>query len=549
MSASKGLFYCRLAALGVGLTCVLLTGTCRAQVPPVATFTFSGTHSAGAVTGTFTLDRLNGVLLDFDVLTPFYHYQPSNTIFIAPDEPSGFTVSLVALPITNPPQYVNLSFAGTVENFSGGATIPRVDILVNGQSNIAYFLTQEQFQGKGYTLTGSAFIATDQMTPFFYGIALGCLSRSTVKGVCDEGSAKNAAVANSASALLNATYLGPTTPQAELTFNATGGTGHTTSGASMQYGGLAASSTTSFSVTNTPAIAYSAGIGEFRDIITASFPPTNGKTGLLVLQYALVGGLSASSGVSFAEVVAHVYGPNFTNLQEASALHSCVFPLQSCVVNNMFTVVKPFTFTFGQPFALEFALIAQSGTTDPNTIGQGYLWTSSTGTGSGAASFGNTFVLTGMEFLDSNGNPLPNAPTITSVSGTTYSVNGVLVSFADFSAESELGQEGFEVNASFTLGAGSNGINPTSEDVGFQIGSFSSVIPSGSFKKDTRGNFVFGGVLNGVGLEAVIEPLGGEHFKFRAEGHGTNLARISAPVQVKIMIGDDGGTTRAALDD
>src|SRR5437016_673595 len=340
-----------LLAVGIGLTWLLLPVLSFAQVAPVVQFSFSGAHSAGPVTGTFTLDRLNGVLTDFDVMTPFFHYTPSNTLFVASDQPGGFTVSLLVLPFTNAPRYLNLSFAGSVETFNGGGTIPRVDILVNGQSNIAYFLTQEQFQGV-YTVSGSAQINTDQMTPFSYGIALGCLSRSAVQGVCDEGSSKNAQVAHDGIASMNSTYVGPTSPQAQLAFNAIGGSG---------YGALRARATDSFDISSTPAIAYGAGIGEFRDVLTVDSPPFTGQTGLLLVQYILVGNISASNAIAFTEVLVDVYGPYFTNLQEISAVHSCVFPLQTCSVGALFTVQKFFRFVYGQPLALEFALVAQSG--------------------------------------------------------------------------------------------------------------------------------------------------------------------------------------------
>lgn len=529
-----------LLAAGIGFW-LLLPGVSFAQMAPVVQFTFSGSHSAGAVTGTFTLDRVNGVLLDFDIVTPFFHYIPSNTFFVAVDDPSGFTVSLAASPVSNPPQYLNLSFAGSVETFTGGTTIPRVDILVNGQLNIAYFLTQEQFQGNDYILSGSAQITTDQMTTFGYGVALACLSRSVVTGVCDEGSFKNAQVTNGGSASMSTTYLGPTSSPAQLVFSAFG---------ESSYGALNASATASFNIANPAAIAYSAGVGESRDIWTVSSPPFNGTPGFQQVQLTLLGNISRMNSEAFAEVLVDIFGPHFSNLQEASAFFSCPSPGQTCFVNNTFTVTKSFSFIYGQPFAFQLALIAQSGTTSPSPSGRGYLWTESNGQGSGTSIFANTLVLTGLEFFDSNGNPLPSAPTITSASGTHYSVDGVLLPFAEFSAELELGRnQNFEVNESFTLAATSNGINPPSEDVGFQIGTFSCVIPRGSFQSDSEGRYRFEGVLNGVSLEAVIKPLANGKYQFQAEGHGANLAGVVSPVKVKLMIGDDGGTAIARLDD
>jgi hypothetical protein len=167
-------------------------------------------------------------------------------------------------------------------------------------------------------------------------------------------------------------------------------------------------------------------------------------------------------------------------------------------------------------------------------------------------------VLSGFEVLDPNGNPLPSAPTITSASGTQYSVNGVLTSFADLSVKDidlEKGEGEFEIKGSFSLGAGSNGIDPLNEDVALQIGTFSTVIPAGSFKlerhrdgdedsdRDEVGRYRFEGTINGVRLEIEIRPSTQGKFRFRAEGHGADLNETVKPVRVRLMIGDDGGTT------
>ena len=62
--------------------------------------------------------------------------------------------------------------------------------------------------------------------------------------------------------------------------------------------------------------------------------------------------------------------------------------------------------------------------------------------------------------------------------------------FAAFHAKVEIEVERhereFEVKATFTLGAASDGINPLTEDVSFQVGTFSTTIPAGSFTQDRR---------------------------------------------------------------
>ena len=125
-------------------------------------------------------------------------------------------------------------------------------------------------------------------------------------------------------------------------------------------------------------------------------------------------------------------------------------------------------------------------------------------------------------------------------------------------AEIELGplanDDEFKVKATFTLGAGSDGINPITEDVSFQVGTFSTPIPAGSFKlhpeksgkkgKHVKPNkWTFEGVIDGVKLEAKITDLGGGSFEFKAEGKRADLTGTVNPVEVGLIIGDDSGST------
>jgi hypothetical protein len=78
-------------------------------------------------------------------------------------------------------------------------------------------------------------------------------------------------------------------------------------------------------------------------------------------------------------------------------------------------------------------------------------------------------------------------------STTTYTVNYVstpgatsAVAFSAFAAKAEIAtgfHPGFEVRGSFTLGAGSSGIAPDTQPVTLTLGSFSTTIPAGSFKR------------------------------------------------------------------
>jgi YVTN family beta-propeller protein len=123
------------------------------------------------------------------------------------------------------------------------------------------------------------------------------------------------------------------------------------------------------------------------------------------------------------------------------------------------------------------------------------------------------------------------------------------IPFSAFTAKLEIhsGQKPntghFNLNASFTLGSASNGINPPAEPVTLQVGTFTTTIPPGSFKGTGLGPFQFHGVIDGVRLEVGIEPTGAERYAFHAVAHIANLTGTKSPEQVTLAIGDDSGTT------
>jgi hypothetical protein len=124
-----------------------------------------------------------------------------------------------------------------------------------------------------------------------------------------------------------------------------------------------------------------------------------------------------------------------------------------------------------------------------------------------------------------------------------------IIPFAAFTAQVEItlgprtGSDAFQERATFTLGPATNGINPPTEAVSLQIGTFSTIIPAGSFQAGPHGQFTFDGVINGVTLEVRIAPQGGNSFIFQAEGTNADLSGTTNPVTVTLTIGDDSGTT------
>ena len=120
--------------------------------------------------------------------------------------------------------------------------------------------------------------------------------------------------------------------------------------------------------------------------------------------------------------------------------------------------------------------------------------------------------------------------------------------FASFDARLELEGGGFELSGDFTLGAGSDGIDPTAEAVALQVGPLSLSIPAGSFQTARRGGWRFSGDAGGAVVTIRIAPLGGNAYRLSAEGNA-DVSGIQPPVTVSLTIGNDGGSTTAADDD
>jgi hypothetical protein len=109
----------------------------------------------------------------------------------------------------------------------------------------------------------------------------------------------------------------------------------------------------------------------------------------------------------------------------------------------------------------------------------------------------------------------------------------------------------FKVKASFTLGDGSDGINPLTEAVKLQVGTFVTTIPAGSFttRPGRKNEFELARVIDGVYLELEISSLGDNRFKFKAKGEGADLTGPADPLIVGLTIGDDRGFTQRRHDD
>jgi hypothetical protein len=78
--------------------------------------------------------------------------------------------------------------------------------------------------------------------------------------------------------------------------------------------------------------------------------------------------------------------------------------------------------------------------------------------------------------------------------------------------------------------------------VTFQIGTFATTIPAGSFTGTGVGPFTFNGMIGGVGLGVRIEPIGTKRYALKAEALRPNVTGTKNPVPVTLTIGGDSGT-------
>src|SRR5260221_578591 len=131
--------------------------------------------------------------------------------------------------------------------------------------------------------------------------------------------------------------------------------------------------------------------------------------------------------------------------------------------------------------------------------------------------------------------PVPGSPFGAEMSPQSVAITP-LVPFASSFAKLEIAKHRFDLKESFTLGANSKGINPVTEDVTLQIGTFAVTIPAGSFGQKPNGRIYLNGVINDVKLKAQIVPLGNNIFTFNAEGKGVDLTGLTSTVTVVLTI-------------
>jgi uncharacterized repeat protein (TIGR03803 family) len=103
---------------------------------------------------------------------------------------------------------------------------------------------------------------------------------------------------------------------------------------------------------------------------------------------------------------------------------------------------------------------------------------------------------------------------------------------------------GFDLNGQFALGSGSAAINPATQALTLQVGTYQVTLPAGSFRAGPHGTFVFEGTVTGVTLQIRISPAFAGSYQIQVEASGVDLTGLTNPVTVTLAIGNNNGTTQ-----
>ncbi|MGQ0446475.1 MAG: choice-of-anchor tandem repeat GloVer-containing protein [Beijerinckiaceae bacterium] len=143
----------------------------------------------------------------------------------------------------------------------------------------------------------------------------------------------------------------------------------------------------------------------------------------------------------------------------------------------------------------------------------------------------------------------PGCGTVFKLSGTGFVPPPPGVPFLAFNAKLAIQfgsiptKDAFAFGSNFLLSSTAPAIDPLTDPVTLQIGTFATTIPAGSFKKQPNGSFTFQGKIHGVGIGALIKQTGTLRYLFEAQARGADLTGTANPVPVTLIIGGDSGAT------
>jgi YVTN family beta-propeller protein len=102
--------------------------------------------------------------------------------------------------------------------------------------------------------------------------------------------------------------------------------------------------------------------------------------------------------------------------------------------------------------------------------------------------------------------------------------------------------DSFNLQSLVTISSTSiKGINLHTQAVTLQVGTFTTIIPPGSFTKQPDGSYIFVGVIDGVSLEVVIEQAVTLRYRINVTASGASLTGTKNSVYVTLIIGGNSG--------
>ena len=147
--------------------------------------------------------------------------------------------------------------------------------------------------------------------------------------------------------------------------------------------------------------------------------------------------------------------------------------------------------------------------------------------------------------IDSDQRGIPRPQGAACDTGAFELVQGVPFSnFKPVSLQIQLGKKpGFTLDASFTLGSASKGIDPLTQPVTLAIENNIITIPAGLFERGPLASYVYRGAIHGTELYFSIAPEDDNSYKVMANGLPVEWGAIRNPVVLSLIVGDNNGST------
>ena len=104
------------------------------------------------------------------------------------------------------------------------------------------------------------------------------------------------------------------------------------------------------------------------------------------------------------------------------------------------------------------------------------------------------------------------------------------------------------MHAVFTLRAGSPAIDPLTQAVRVQVGSYQLTIPAGSYQANRdRGPYRYSGVIGNTAVSSQIVQQGNGQYQFMLSASPADTSGLTSPAAVTVSIGGNTGSARATF--